>query len=139
MRHVPLEPRECARNDIVLEETAPHPFRRVDDEGVGFSERKEPEHMVEVTVGQDDGGNGGVTRRLGMKLGDGFDLTENVGGAVAEYPRPRQPADRDRILGPRCDPLPPSRTERQFSQPQFHWGTPPPAPEPRIRIRMRAT
>jgi len=30
----------------------------------------------------------------------------------------------------------PLRTARQFSQPQFHWGTPPPAPEPKIRIRM---
>ena len=41
----------------MIDEPAPHAFGRVDNERIRFAQREETQHVVEIAVGQDDGGD----------------------------------------------------------------------------------
>jgi hypothetical protein len=56
-RHLAGETLERSVEDVVVREAASDGLRRVHDERMRLSERQEPEAVVEVTVGQHDGGD----------------------------------------------------------------------------------
>jgi hypothetical protein len=51
--------------------------------------------VIEVAVGQDDGGGGGVPRRAGVEAREPFDLLADFRRGVQQEPRIAVGADRD--------------------------------------------
>src|SRR5262245_39225727 len=66
---------------------------------MGLAKGEEPEHVIEIAVGEDDGPDGGVAGRAGMQALEAFDLLPDLGGAVEEEPARSVGAHRHRLLG----------------------------------------
>jgi Phosphatidylserine synthase len=64
--------------DIAVRESAAHALGGVHHERVGFAERQEAQGVVEIAVGEDDGLDGRVPRRLGMQAGKALDLLPDL-------------------------------------------------------------
>ena len=78
--------------DIAVRESAAHALGGVHHERVGFAERQEAQGVVEIAVGEDDGLDGRVSRRLGMQAGKALDLLPDLRRRVQEEPAACRPS-----------------------------------------------
>ena len=92
--------------------------------------------MVEIAVGEDDGGDGRVPRPARMQALEALDLLARTSGEAFRSTQSSPSALTATLSWLRgVARTLPSRTPRQLGQPQFHWGKPPPAAEPSTRMR----
>jgi len=108
-RHLDAEPqhlpahraRERAVQHVVVHEPVADGARGVDDERLRLAQGEEPERVVELAAGQQDGDEGGITGGAGVEGRERGQLGADLGGGVQEEPGRAVGRDGDALLGTR--------------------------------------
>src|SRR5438128_1081557 len=75
-----------AKEDVAFGKTAPHRLGRIEDDGLGFTQREQAEAMIEIPVGEHDRRHGRISNRAWVERGEALDLLSYIGRGIEEKP-----------------------------------------------------